>query len=273
MLKNTRYKKASSRIARRSEIKRVFGLIWKIGLPVVFLVGLVLFLRADFWQVKNFEVIGTETISAEDLKKTTQSQTLGNKFLLLPKSNIIFLNKNNLANILLSDFARIEKVEINKQFFSQQIELKITERKAEFLWCAGETECFSMTALGLVFESHSAEAPRDKLIFKGILEGDPLMQNFATPTQIQNYLKLVEYFDSAGFQVNIVNVESNNKAVAQISVGNLASDVIFDPTETDLVLTAQNVILLIKETKIKNPSAHFQYIDARFGNKFFYKLY
>lgn len=277
MLKS-RYKKASSKIAKRRQARQTFGLILKIGLPVSVLVGLVFLLRADFLQVKNFEVVGTETISAETLKNTALSRTSGNKLLFVPKSNLFLLNKNNLADVLLADFTRIEKIEVNKQFFSRQVELKITERKADFLWCSAQTECFNMTKEGLVFAS-SAEALAkeeadidNKIIFRGILNGNPLMKNFATPAKIQNYLKLVEVFKNGGFEISSINIESSDRAVAKTKIGDTTSDIIFNPEETDLSLVAQNTILLINETKTKNPSAHFNYIDARFGNKMFYKL-
>lgn len=264
---NTRYTKASSRIARRSEVKRIFGLILKIGLPVVFLVGFILLLRADFLQIKNFEITGTKTLSEESIKNLASSFATGTNLFLIPKSNILFFNKDQLTTALISEFSRLEKVEVNKKFFSQQIQIKIVERNEDFLWCSEAGLCFFMTKDGLVFqESKNASS---QLIFKGLLKGDPLMQSFATPVKIQNYLKLVEAFKIAGFNVSSVNIESNDKAIAQTDIG----DVYLNPEESDLFLVAQNVLLLINETKNKNPSARFEYIDARFGNKMFYKLY
>lgn len=264
-----RYKKASSRIAKRSKTRKLFGLFLKILFPVVFFAGLVFLLRADFLQVKNFEVLGAETIQPESIKNMASDFISGNKFFLIPKSNIFLLNKKNLASTILTDFGRLEKVEVNKQFFSKSVELKIVERKGDFLWCSPVDECFFMTKDGLVFESYSAEAPRDKLIFTGIIAGNPLMKNFATPEKIQNYLKLIEIFKNAGFEITSVNIESSDRAVAKSSIG----DIIFNPEELNLSSVAQNTILLINETKSKNPSARFNYIDARFGNKLFYKLY
>ncbi|MFA6269929.1 MAG: hypothetical protein WC657_01845 [Candidatus Paceibacterota bacterium] len=264
---NSRYKKASSRITRRSELKRTFGLILKIGLPIAFLIGLVWLLRADFLQVKNFEVLGLTTLSEQNVKSLASDFATGTRLFLIPKSNILFINKKDLANVLLNNFNQIEKVEVNKKFFSHQVQLKVAERKPEFLWCSQNKVCYFMTSNGLVFEK--TENTKDKLIFEGVLTGDPLMQYFATPTQIQNYLKLVEVFKKAGFAVASFNIESADKATAQTDLG----VVIFNPDEVDLSLVAQNVLLLVNETKIKNPSARFQYIDARFGNKMYYKTF
>jgi hypothetical protein len=266
-MKNSRYKKASSRIARRSKAKKVFGLILKVGLPVAFLVGLIFLLRADFLQVKSFEVSGTADIPVESIKNTASGFISGNNFFVIPKSNILFLNKGELAAAIMSQFGRMEKVDINKQFLSERVDLNISERKGDFLWCSLQDECFFMTKDGLVFEK--TENKEDKVIFRGILTSNPLMKNFATPAKMQNYLKLIEVLKGAGFEVGSINIESNDRAVTKSNVG----DIIFNPEETDLSLVAQNVILLINDVKGKNPSAEFNYIDARFGNKIFYKLY
>jgi hypothetical protein len=262
----SRYKKASSRIAKRSRIKRNFGLFLKIGLPIALLIGLIFLLRADFLQVKSFEVVGAETVQPTEIKNVATNFISGNNLFFIPKSNILFLNKQKLTALLLSNFKRLEKVEVNKKYLSKSVQLNVTERKADFVWCSPSSECFLMTKDGLVFEKSGETG--GKLIFTGLLEGDPLMKNFATSPKIQNYLKLVEIFKEGSIEVISINIESSDKAVAKTSIG----DVIFNPEEIDLSLVAQNAILLINEVKGKNPSAKFNYIDARFDNKFFYKL-
>jgi len=268
MTAKRRYDKASSRIAKRQKFRRYASLFLKISLPVIFLAGLVFVLRADFLQIKDFTVLGTETLSSKNIKDIASNFISGNDFFVIPRSDILFLNKNELSAVLLSNFPRLEKIEINKQFFSKQIELKVTERKTDFLWCSEQDICFSMNKDGLVFESYSAPDLRDLIIFRGVLIGDPLMKNFATSEQMKNYLNFIEIFKSANFDISDINIESDDKAVARTKIG----DVIFNPADKDLSMVAQNVILLINEVRGKNPSVFFQYIDARFDNKIFYKL-
>jgi hypothetical protein len=287
---NSRYKKASSRIAKRHKIRRYAGIFLKIGLPIAFLVGIIFLLRADFLQVKNFEIIGAETVPSQNIKNTAATLIAGNQFFLIPKSNILLLNKEKLATALLADFPRIEKVNVSKQFFGESVKLSLTERKEDFLWCSLQDlpaqvgECFFMTKSGLVFEksdfpsltlattSNSAKTTldksTDKIIFSGVLEGNPLMKNFATAEKMQNYLNLINTFKNAKIVVTNVNIESSDKATAKTDVG----DIIFDPEGADLPTAAQNAVLLINQIRIKTPSARFQYIDTRFGNKMFYKL-
>lgn len=265
-MNKNRYKKTSSRIAKRDKTRKHVALFLKIALLTGFLVGAVELLRADFLQVKNFEITGGETVGQENIKKTAENFTTGTNFFLIPKSNIIFLNKGELANALLSKYGRIDKVYINKNILSDNLFLSIVERNADFLWCSVTDQCYFMDKSGLIFEK-TADAS-GKIIFRGVLEGNPLMKYFATAEEIKNYLSLVDIFKNNGFNVSSINIESADKGVAGTDIG----DVIFNPGEADLSITAQNVVLLVNEIKSKTPSIRFNYIDARFGNKIFYKL-
>ncbi|MEK7634970.1 MAG: hypothetical protein AAB446_00885 [Patescibacteria group bacterium] len=278
-MQSKRYKKSSSIIAKRNKVRRVFTLSLKIGLPVIFLVGFVFVLRADFLQVKNFKVVGEVGVSVKDVQKSASDFISGNKLFVIPKSNIFLLNKGKMAAALIANFSRVEEVFINKQFLSSSIDIKIKERQADYLWCS-LNECFFMTKDGLVFEkagftksdfltsSVSWAEPLNKLIFEGKLEGEPIMKSFATSERMQNYLRMVKTFKDAGFEIISINIESTGKATAKSNLG----DIIFNPEEIDLSLIAQNAILLINDAKTKNPSTKFNYIDTRFGNKIFYKL-
>lgn len=262
------YKKASARIARRSKIRKATAKIFQIGFPLVFLVGFFWFARIDFLQIKNFEVAGVKTIPAEELKNLASSFASGNKLFFIPKSNYFVLSKNNLASAITSRFSSAEKIEISKNILNQTAVLKITEREIDSLWC-NDNKCFPMTEEGLVFDwPDGIEKRGEEIIFKGLIEGDPIMQNFATPEKMKNYENLISTFKDNKILISEINIESSDKAVAKSNIGNI----IFNPEEKDLATVAQNVLLLINEIKSKSPPASFLYLDARFGNKIFYKL-
>jgi cell division septal protein FtsQ len=264
---NTRYKKASSRISRRSRLRRIFNLFLKITIPTALVVGLFFLLRADFLQVKNWQVVGAGAIPQESIKNTASNFILGDYLFIIPKSNILFLNEGKLSSVLLSQFGRLQKAEVSKNYFSGDIIIKILERQADFLWCS-ETQCFFMTKDGFVFEQ-TESSTTDKIIFYGLLTGNPLMKNFATAAKMKNYVIFIGVLKDAGFDVSSINIESLDRATASSNMG----DIIFNPEETNLTAVAQNVILIINNTLTKKPSARFDYIDARFGNKVYYKLY
>jgi hypothetical protein len=229
-----RYKKASSRIAKRRKIRRYFGLFLKISLPIAFFVGFIFLLRANFLQVKSFEVIGADTVPVESIKNISSNFISGTKFFVIPKSNILLLSKADLAAALLSKFGRLEKVDVSKQFFSDSIKLSVLERKPDFLWCSDQDKCFFMTKDGYVFEQSDFTSQSGilagKMIFGGLLTGNPLMKNFSAPEKMQNYSSFIEAFKNGSFQISSINIESSDKATAKSNTG----DIIFSPDETDL---------------------------------------
>jgi len=265
-IKNSKhYSKASSRIAQRRKVRAMAKRLFQVVLALVIFVGTGFLSRADFMQIKSFEISGAENVSQENIKSFVSNFASGTKLFFIPKSNIVLFNKDNLSSALLSKFKEIEKVKINKNFLSGEVSLYIVERKGEFLWCAEDGTCFNMTKDGLVFENSAYLG--GKIIFRGILIGDPTMKNFATPETMKAYLDFIGALKMGDLSVFSISIESSDKAVAETNIG----DIYFTPDAKDLSVVAENVILLIKEIKSKNSSSTFQYIDARFGNKIFYK--
>jgi len=106
------------------------------------------------------------------------------------------------------------------------------------------------------------------LVFKGKLGGSPLLQNFAPEGEMQSFRNLINSLSQASFVTSVIDFESPEKAVAYTDAGKI----IFSPDDGNFILPIQNAVLLIGETKAKDPTAKFDYIDVRFGNKVFYKL-
>lgn len=240
--------------------------------PIAVLVGIVFLLRAGFMQVGSFQIEGTETISQNEVQNAAHGFASGTDFFVIPKTNILLLSKSQLASALAADFSKIEKVDIGKNFFERQVEIYVTERQAAYLWCkpaeetaSSSTNCYLMTAGGYIFAPEDGE---NLLKFGGLINGDPLKQNFATAQKMKNYSDFVAALKNGGVDVFFIYMESADKATAMTNAGNI----IFNPEDGNLNQTAENSILLINNIKSKNPAAAFQYLDARFGNKIFYKL-
>jgi hypothetical protein len=283
----SRYKRGPSKIEKRRKTKRNFRLVLGIGLPVAVFAGIIFLLQANFMQVRSFEISGAQTMPTEDIKTASSNFISGSNFFVVPKSNILFLNKNQLASALLSKFGRLQKVDVSKNFFGGKIDLKITERKPDYVWCSVHYDCYYMTSDGFIFEKINESLSDSqiagttsgspltlsteiagKIIFKGEIESDPLMKKFSTPGKMKIYSDFIASLKNRGINVYSINIESPDKATASTDL----CEIIFNPEATDLNSAAENAILLIKDIKSKKPSAQFEYLDVRFGNKIFYKL-
>lgn len=281
----SKYKKASSRIAKRSRNQKIFNLFFKVSIPVALVVGLVFLFRANFLQVKNFAILGTQSIQEEEIKNSIKNFLSGNTLFFIPKTDIFFVNKKELASALMAQFSRIESIDINKQFFSEGLQFTVKERTADFLWCPqndplSQAECFFMDRSGLIFEkaeisesnfllsSQNHQEIVNKIVFKSDITGDPLLKNFTYTEQMKNYLSLIDYLKNEGVETVAFILEDENKIKLKTNFG----DILFSPQEKDFLPSVQNVVLLINDLKSKNSFVHFNYIDARFGTKLYYKL-
>jgi len=266
MYAKSRYKGPSARITKRSKVKHFFSIFVRIGLPVFLLTMIVVFLRADFMQIKKVAVAGNKDVRTEEVEKLALASLTGKYFFLIPKSNFLFFKKSALSQKILADLPRVENLEISKNL-NGTLEINLQERKGDFLWCSASNTCYLMSNSGLVFAEATPEEIVGKLIFRGQIDENPLWQNFSTEKGMQNYLKAANILNSAKFQVLSITAGLPDKSIFETNVGT-----IFLNPEEEMSLAAENAILLINDVKSKNPTAHFQYIDARFGNKVFYKL-
>lgn len=226
-----------------------------------------LLLRADFLQIKEVKVEGNLLVSKEAVEKVARGELVGPYFFVIPKSNYLFVKKDKITAKLLNEFSRLETVEVNKKI-NGTLEIKLTERQGDFVWCqGGEGACYSMNQNGLAFVEIGREEINGKIIFKNSLEEAGLLKSFAGEGRMQNYLKAIKILGDAHFEIIEINLVLSDKVIFKTNVGE-----IFLNPEEDLSQTAENAVILINEVKTKTPSALFEYIDARFGNKVFYKL-
>lgn len=258
---------ASFRIGRRNRIRHFFKIFSFFALPVLLLLFFVFLVRFSFFQVRGILVSGNFYVSEEQIKEAANSFLTGNKFLFVPKSNLIFLNKDKLSEEILKTFTKIESVSINRKI-NGLIELNIKERETEFVFCEEEqNECYLTDINGLIFAKASPEEIIGKIILSGVNFENPLMKNFVSVDSMSKCREAIRELSSEDIEVDSLLYESQDKFIFSTEVGNI----ILNPEE-NISSSTKNAILLIKDIREKDTDATFEYIDARFGSKMFYKL-
>ena len=209
---------------------------------------------------------GQAAISAEQVESLAATALAEKYFLIVPKSNFFIFDNENLEAILLKNFPRIETVRVDKKI-NGTLAIALKERRGDFLWCSAENVCFLMSRNGLIFAEASPAERQNQIIFKGNITDSPLMKYFDNEVQMQKFSAVIRMFGDASIGVNTVEFESADKIVFGTERGNI----ILNPLD-ELVEPVHNVLLLITDSVSKNPGVEFEYIDARFGKKMFYKL-
>lgn len=267
-IKTSKVFKASDRIKKRNDTRKLVLRSVKFFILIFVFMAPILVLRADFLQIKNIVILGDETGEKDYLKSEIQNFISGKILWFLPKSNLMLIDENDLASALLSKFSNLEEVDIHRRL-DMTLEVSATERSSDYLWCSNTQECFNMTKNGLVFEKSILPRSNQKLIFKGVIVQNPILQSFATKEVMQKYENLVGVLQKEGLKVSVVNVDSQNKIIVGTDIG----DIFFNGEEKDLAPAIESALTLINDIRSKTPSATFQYIDVRFGNKVYYKMH
>lgn len=263
---NKRYNKSLSRLADRNKKLRKIKVGVVFALPVLLLVALSLLSRISSFQISSVEVSGEESIAKDDIENAALESISGNKFFIFPRTNVFMVNESALASVLLSEFPRIENINVEKNA-DGVLKVKIKERQAVASWCK-DTSCFLLDSTGLIYSPVNSELELfGKIIFRGRIDGDPLMKSFQTKEIMDSYFKAVSVLKDNNIETTSIEIESRDKGIIKTSIGNI----FINPESLELVEAIENAILVIEERKANNNEFVFEYIDVRFGNKVFYK--
>jgi len=261
----SRYKKTKVVQKKKTGLKKISGRFLNIVLLVLVISSPYLVMKSPFMKVKDIKVLGAESVNDQKIVDDVKNFASSTKY-FLPAANILLINKSDLSALILKDFPSIRNVEIVKKF-SRNLEITVTENSRDFLWCISESNCFNMDKSGLIFSKYSSAAEDgQKLIFKGNISGNPIQKSFASPEKMKNFADSVKIFEDQDLKIKFINMSSDNEAVFSSDIGSI----ILNP-EDDLRMSAENTLVFIDEMKSKNPDIHFSYIDARYGNKIFYR--
>ena len=259
-----------------------YGLI--LLLCVTVFIGLVLISRIPKFRISTINLSGEILVSKDDVSNATKNFLSGNYIWLFPKNNFLLYPHNELEQMLKEKFQRINTISINIKNF-QNLEIKITERNLNALWCDGvpsggefgdapaPEKCYFMDKNGLIF----SEAPD--------FSGDAYFKYYgevsATNTPIgTKYIASADLFkDISNFITRVQDISLHpiyliNTEAGQFTLGLLGGGKIYIDTKDSLSKTADNLQALLGTISATTTfsALNFDYIDLRFGNKLFYKL-
>jgi cell division septal protein FtsQ len=242
--------------------------LWSGILVMVFIVGALLYVsRLPKYQISRVSIENDVITKEEDVLNITDS-VLSSKYIgIIPKSNIWLYPKSQILKKIKS-LPSVESVTGELDTSSNTLNIYITERKHEYVWC-GES-CFYMNRLGYVF----APAPKFEgnlfLVFRGVFHGDPLEQVYLPKADMDIVIGFIDALDKLGFKIVEVNIVSRDEVRFVL---NTQAEVIVSMND-DLSEVQKNLkILSLSEDFIHASGGldKIEYIDMRYGKKAFWK--
>lgn len=247
---------------------------------VLVLIGLYKLLHLPGMRVVNFSIQGGEAKTEAEILEFLQRETLGDALRFIPKDNIFLISTRSIEESLLSEFPSLETVSVKKELF-HTLFVSLTERTPWAIFCtrnealaAGIQEahrsCFYIDRTGILFRK--APVVEGNLILT--ISSDQPSQDLgdialdaATIAEFEAIAKALK--DRAGLRVSGFELKQNAPKDYWVRV-----DEGFRVIATRGVSyqTMAEVVRTVLEQEIQGDRKKLDYIDARFGNKVFYKF-
>lgn len=145
--------KSSRRIWRRKIFEIGSLLICSLLLAIVYS-GVVF--QNDDYLLSKVEIRGNKFLDTKSLFEIIKNELSGRYYGIYPKNNFLIFPKQKIGEELVSKYARLDNVSIEREGLKKII-VKITEKEPKYIWCAKErVDCYFMDAGGLLFE-HSPD--------------------------------------------------------------------------------------------------------------------
>lgn len=256
---------------KRKKAKFVKIIILAI-LFICFLIGLIFIVRMPTFTISEIEIKGLQSANTQDVINEVESEVGGNYALVFPRKNIFFYPKGKIKKELLNKFSTFADVEI-RTVDTNKLEVAIVEKNATAIACQNESSiiegtfsnCFFIDANARAFQTVVGEpdqsltryvdvgvnAASSTLTVGMIGEIEKVKVNLNDKNLVTGFIKVV---DSKTIEFHILN---NGKIIISLPVG-------------EDFLSILNTAL---GTKMLAGSVVFDYVDARFGNKVFFKLH
>lgn len=231
-------------------------------------VGVLSGLRLSHWQIQKLSFSGLEVLKEEEIEDEIRRALSGTYFFLIPQSSLFVAHTEALAENLLNKFPRIEDVTVTKKF-PDTLEVSIVEKKLFGIFCGRET-CAYIDRSGFAYETAPHASGALILKIKSDAPGGIAGQHVVDRQLIERMVFLSEKMQQ-DLGVVAVGYELVSNVPREIRAETNQGFKIFFNRDDDF----ENVFRVIKKVlteEIKDKISKLEYIDARFGNKVFYKM-
>lgn len=254
----------------------------------------------QYWQIKNISVSGTKSLQKNEVQGAVADYLNGALFGVIPKTNYFFVRASSLEKLLLEKFPRMRSAEVRKPF-PASLEITLVERDIWALYCNDSPYAKEKNAVvistGASSTSHATADVAKELArscfyiddagividgaieYRGFLLPIFFERRSENPSLGESVLSNADilFFNSAREEykktvgVDIISFEKTDALPDDYILFFQEGWFLLVPRSVDISSSAKNMKALFDRV-IKDDRGRLLYVDARFGNKMFYKL-
>jgi hypothetical protein len=273
--------------SRERREKKNFSLRKAVLVVTIFMIlagiaGAVYALRLPQWQIIKIE-ISSEVLSKEEIRDKILSYLAGEYMFLIPRSSIFMARTESIEQFLRDRMPRLKIVKVDKRF-PDTLEVYAEERKPWAIYCNNLEAAEATSSPPIIREEHCVyidkegfsyeEAPDASgpliLKIKSDEEKLSLEETVVDAERISRITALADTLDKI-LGIKVIGYEIFSKIPREIRVVTADGFKIWLNLEDDFKNTAKMIQVLLNK-EVGDKRLNLEYIDARFGNKIFYKL-
>lgn len=263
----TQRKKRRMPLKQRRAYKRR-GVLYAAGITMVLAAaGLSALTFHPSVAISSVIVEGTRQISPVQIETATLQALVAHEGMFYSRNTVITADLSGVADRLRKDFPRIEDVSV-RRYGMNTIKVSLTERIPFATWCdaAGEGACYHVDETGFIFEVAS-ETHVSPSLRGGVTQGES-MGEYVLPGLFNRLRGFIVAFREIDMDSNAISISDDGVDVRMSFAENPDVIVLLDD---DPARVAQTINTARSAAPVKEKYSNLEYIDARFGNRLYYK--
>lgn len=278
-------KASREREKQKKDREHLFGLILILLIVVIFLITM----NLSFLRVNDINVVGQTSADPSAIEKFVNDRLSGYYIGVVPKDNIFFVYKNNLAEYVKGQFPGLAEVLADWPDLNT-LSFRVADRESKILWCnsgvaSSTKQCYYLSPEGEAYQK--APSFSDSLFIE--LHGSQALKKMGSrvidPKSLTRAKIFLNFFKSSmslwpenGLKLRYAEIYAQNDFRI---VMNKAGDpswqgrVLFN-TENTMDNTITNLNSVLKNDGFRNDwqsaEGKLDYLDLRFPTKVFYRF-
>lgn len=266
----------SQKLLRRERARRWTKIIFVIVLFGGLIYGLSALSYCSKLNIQTVLVSGNSNVSTDDVLTTVRGAIKGRNFLIFSRANILWYPKQQIVDMMKYSYSWIDTISVER-VNSTTISVRIKERAPVAVWCGTSqdkpTACQLMDSQGYVFaKAPEFSGPAYVKLYGPVTFANWRGGEFYSQSGLKHILEFIKDLPEIGFQPIAVVVAGTNAYDVFMNGGARISVQDIDPVPE---IISNLGSLLSQKAFAQSQLGNFSdllYIDARFGNKLFYKF-
>ncbi len=258
---------------KKKQIRLRKTIVWSI-VALILLASFIYLMNLESFKISVVEVSKLQYADGEKIRSEVEELISGKYLGLIPKSNVIFLDLENIESAIREKNIFVEEINLSIDKFDK-LKIDLSEYGAVAKWC-GESfkkknrECYLLNSNGNIFTKETFVNKEDVPVFYGPISVDYIIgKSFLPVEKFQNVINFINKLKEIKIYVRSVETADFETIVVQTTTG----PYIMISTANNSDVTAENLKIVIETEEInKAQFSNLEYIDLRFTNKAFYKI-